>query len=306
MSKTKANKTQGAPVWRSLLYVPTHIEKFVAAAHTRSADAIILDLEDSVPLDQKDFARAQLASAAAQVAQNGADVVVRINRPLSLAARDIEEAVSAAVAALSLPKVESAGQIHLLDELVTEVEIAKGLQPGHTRFLVLIESARGLAAMPEIAQASPRVVAMTIGGEDLSTDLGIVSTDETLLLPKQQMIQACALAGIMPIGTIGSIARLDDSDAYLEMVQRSARFGYVGSSCIHPKQVAVLNQAFSPSAEEVEKATRLVEKAAEAEQAGKGAFVLDGKMVDAPIIARAKKVLARQAAIAARLARQKS
>lgn len=298
--------TTEALVWRSLLYVPTHMEKFVAKAHTRGADAIILDLEDAVPLEQKEFARSVVQDAAQQVSQNGADVVVRINRPLSLAVRDVEAAVSPIVTALSLPKVESAAQIQLLDELVSEVEIERGMPVGHTRFLVLIESALGLSLMTEIAAASPRVAAMTIGGEDLSADIGMESGEDTLFLPKQMMIQACAKAGIMPIGIIGAIANLDDGDAYLDMAKRSRRFGYVGSSCVHPKQVPILNQAFTPGDDEVDYAARVVEKAAEAEREGKGAIVLDGKMIDPPVVARAKNTLARKSAIDARAAKQAS
>jgi citrate lyase subunit beta/citryl-CoA lyase len=294
--------TAEAPVWRSLLYVPAHVEKFVAAAHSRGADAIILDLEDSVPADQKAQARALVATAAERVGRAGADVVVRINRPLSLAVQDIEAAVGPGVAALSLPKIEAAAQIRLLDEAVSEVEAARGLSPGRTRFIVLIESALGLLAMAEIARASPRVAAMTLGSEDFALDLGMESSDETMLLPKQQLIQACAAARIMPLGTIGTIARFDDAKAYLALAKRSRRFGYVGSSCIHPRQVPLLNEAFTPSLEEVAYAARVVDQAAEAERAGRGAFALDGKMIDAPIVARAQRLLAQQAAIEARAA----
>jgi citrate lyase subunit beta / citryl-CoA lyase len=282
-----------APLWRSLLYVPVHIEKFVAAASSRGADAIILDLEDSVPPDQKAHARTLVRSAAERIAREGVDVVVRINRPLALAVRDIEAAVGGAVAALSLPKIESAAHVQLLAEAVAEIEIERGLPPGHTRFIVLIESALGLAAIADIARASPRIVAMILGGEDYALDLGMEASDATLLLPKQQLIQACAMARIMPLGTMGSIARLDDSAAYLELARRSRRFGYVGSSCIHPRQVPLLNEAFAPSADELAYAARVVEQAALAERAGRGAFALDGKLVDAPIVARARRLLAR-------------
>jgi citrate lyase subunit beta/citryl-CoA lyase len=293
------------PVWRSLLYVPTHVEKFVASAATRGADAIILDLEDSVPPDQKAYARTLVQSAAERVAQGGADVVVRINRPLALAIRDIEAAVGPGVSALSLPKVESAAHVQLLDEAVAEVEAEHGLSVGRTRFIVLIESALGLSAMLEIARSSPRVVAMTLGGEDFALDLGMEACDETLLLPKQQLIQACAAARIMPLGIIGAIAGFDDSEAYLALARRSRRFGYVGSSCIHPRQVPLLNEAFTASAEETAHAARVVEQATEADRAGRGAFAVDGKMIDAPIVARARRLLARHAAIEARAAKRR-
>ena len=293
-----------APVWRSLLYVPTHVEKFVASATRHGADAIILDLEDSVPFEQKAHARTLIQSAAEQVAQAGADVVVRINRPLSLAVRDIEAAVSPAITALSLPKIEGANHVRLLDEAVSELEAARGLPVGRIRFIVLIESALGFLAMPEIASASPRVVAMTLASEDFALDLGMESSDETMLLPKQQLIQACAMAQVMPLGTMGTIAKFDDPASYLALAMRSRRFGYAGSSCIHPRQVPLLNQAFTPTEEETTHAARVLELAEEAKRAGRGAFTLDGKMIDAPVIARARRLLARKAAIEARAAKR--
>ena len=293
-----------APVWRSLLYVPTHVEKFVASATRHGADAIILDLEDSVPFEQKAHARTLIQSAAEQVAQAGADVVVRINRPLSLAVRDIEAAVSPAITALSLPKIEGANHVRLLDEAVSELEAARGLPVGRIRFIVLIESALGFLSMPEIACASPRVVAMTLASEDFALDLGMESSDETMLLPKQQLIQACAMTQVMPLGNMGTIAKFDDPASYLALAMRSRRFGYAGSSCIHPRQVPLLNQAFTPTEEETTHAARVLELAEEAKRAGRGAFTLDGKMIDAPVIARARRLLARKAAIEARAAKR--
>ncbi len=293
-----------APVWRSLLYVPTHVEKFVASAARHGADAIILDLEDSVPFEQKAHARTLVQSAAQQVAQAGADVVVRINRPLSLAVRDIESAVSPVITALSLPKIEGANHVRLLDEAVSELEAARGLPVGRIRFIVLIESALGFLSMPEIACASPRVVAMTLASEDFALDLGMESSDETMLLPKQQLIQACAMTQVMPLGIMGTIAKFDDPASYLALAMRSRRFGYAGSSCIHPRQVPLLNQAFTPTEEETAHAARVLELAEEAKRAGRGAFTLDGKMIDAPVIARARRLLARKAAIEARAAKR--
>ncbi len=123
---------------------------------------------------------------------------------------------------------------------------------------------------------------MTLGGEDFALDLGMESCDETMLLPKQQLIQACAAARIMPLGTIGAITRFDDAEAYLALP--SDRAGSVMSVRLHPsRQVLLLNEAFTPTADETAYAARVVELAAEAEQVGRGAFALDGKMIDAPI-----------------------
>lgn len=289
------------PVWRSLLYVPTHVEKFVAAAHTRGADAIILDLEDAVPPDQKALARGLVASAAARVGQGRADVLVRINGP-DLAAADIEAAVGPAVAGLYLPKVESADEVRGLDALIIAAEKRAGVAVGSTRLVALIESAAGWLRMAEIAAASPRLVGLSLGSEDFCADVGMDPSEETLLGPKQQLIITAAAAGLMAFGVVGVNTSFKDPDAYLAMARRSRSFGYAGSSAIHPSQVPLLNEAFSPSAEEIAYAERVVAGSAAADAEGRGAFALDGKMIDAPIVARARRLLATAAAIKARSA----
>jgi citrate lyase subunit beta/citryl-CoA lyase len=290
------------PVWRSLQYVPTHVEKFVAAAHTRGADALILDLEDSVPWDQKARARNLLPNAAASVGQAGADVIVRINADPALAQEDIAAAIGPKVYGLSLPKAETPDQIRRIDEAVGEAERRAGVEEGATRFILIVESAAGFLNMSAVATASPRTVAISLGAEDFALDLGMEPNDETLLAPKQQVVIVAAAAGVMPLGLVGGATGFDDPDAYLALAQRSRRFGYVGATCIHPKQVPLLNAAFAPGEAEVAHARRVVEanKAAAAE--GRGAFAVDGKMVDAPIVARAEALLARHAAIQARTA----
>src|SRR4051794_23272487 len=118
------------PLWRSLLYVPIHIDKFVAKAHLRGADCVQLDLEDSVPAAEKERARTLVNGAASRVRRGGADVVVRINRPLAMAVRDIEASVGPDVNGIAVTKVDGAGHLRLLDELVSELEQRRGLSPG--------------------------------------------------------------------------------------------------------------------------------------------------------------------------------
>src|SRR5690349_1212524 len=127
-------------VWRSLMYVPVNVEKYVDKAHTRGADVIQLDLEDSVPPAEKDRARTLIDTAAARVRRGGADVVVRINRPLSLAVRDLEHAIGRDVDGVALTKIDSASHVKLLDELVGEIEQKKGVEIGHTKFITMIET----------------------------------------------------------------------------------------------------------------------------------------------------------------------
>jgi len=288
------------PLWRSLLYVPVNVEKYVDKAHTRGADCVQLDLEDSVPEAEKEDARLLVQSAAARVRRGGAAAIVRINRPLSMAVRDIEASVNEGVNGLAITKVAGPDHIRLLDELVSELEVRRGLPLGHTRFIAMIETPTAFFEMPAIAVSSGRLVGMNIGGEDFATEVGMEPIEETLLMPKQQMILAARAAGLMPLGFIGSVASFGDWDAFRAMVRRSRRFGFMGASCIHPGQVPIVNEEFSPSPAEVALATRIVDEAAAAEASGRGSFAIEGNMIDVPVVRRAQQLLERHAVIQAR------
>ncbi len=288
------------PVWRSMLYVPVIVPRFVAGAAGRGADAIILDLEDSVPPAQKESARSLIAPAAATVASQGADVVVRVNRPWRMLVRDIEAAVGPGVAALALPKVESAEYVQAAAETVAEIEAERGLPPGHTKLLVMIETAGALFRIEAIARSHPRVVALTIGTEDLALSLGMAPEAEALLVPSQLAIIAARAAGVLPIGFLGTVAEFADLDAFRAIIRRSRRLGFAGAACVHPSQVAILNEEYAPSAAEVDQATRLVAAYDAALAARRGAVAFEGRMIDAPVVERARAVLAQNAAIRAR------
>ena len=291
------------PVWRSMLFVPVRVEKYVERAAERGADALILDLEDSVPLAEKPRGREVLQEAAATLSRNGADVVVRINRPLRLAIADIEAAVSPAVGALMLTKVESAQHVQMLAEVAEEVESQRGMTLGSTKFVALVETASGFLRMAEIARAHPRLVALSIGAEDFALSLGMLPEAEGLFFPKQQMIIAARAAGILPLGFLGTVADFRDLDAFRSTIRRSRRLGFLGASCIHPSQVAVLNEEYRPSPDEVAAAERAVAAYDAATASGIGAIEIDGKMIDVPVIERAKHVLERHRAVLAREAK---
>ena len=291
------------PVWRSLMYVPVNVEKYVDKAHTRGADVIQLDLEDSVPPAEKDRARTLVQAAAARVRRGGADVVVRINRPLSMAVRDIEEAVCPDVDGLACTKVDSASHLRLLDELVTELEEKRGLAVGHTKFIAMIETPDAFFRIHEIANACARTVACVIGGEDFALNCNMQPTGEALFYPKQHMVIAANAAGIMPLGFIDSVAGFGDWEKFRTMVRRSRDFGFMGAGCIHPGQVTIVNEEYTPRDEEVEYARKIIALDREASASGRGSFSLDGKMIDIPIIVRAQKLIARYEAIKAREAK---
>ena len=294
---------QDLPVWRSLLYVPVNVEKFVEKAHTRGADVLQLDLEDAVPPAEKEKARALVEKNAARVRRGGADVVVRINQPLSLAVRDLEHSICPDVDGIAITKADSASHVKLLDELVTGLEEKRGMKAGHTKFIVMIETADAFTRIDEIPRASPRVVAMNIGGEDFALDLNAQPDDDVLLHPKQRMIIAARAAGVMPLGFIGTVADFSDWEKFRLMVRRARRFGFDGAGCIHPGQVKIVNEEYTPSAEEVAYAQKVIQMDKEAQAAGRGSFQIDGKMIDIPVVVRAERLLRRFDAIKAREAK---
>jgi citrate lyase subunit beta/citryl-CoA lyase len=298
--------TQHLPVWRSLLFVPVTQRRFVDGAARRGADAIILDLEDSVAPSEKERARGLVPEAAAIVSRGGADVVVRINRPLRMAVRDIEAAVGPGVMALALPKTDSAEHVRLLAEIVDEVEAERGVPPGMTRLVAMVETAAALFRIAEIARAHPRLVGLNVGAEDFALSAGMLPEAEGLFMPKQLCVFAARAAGIMPMGFVGTVADFRDLDAFRETVRRSRRLGFVGASVIHPSQIQILNEEFRAGADELDHARRVVAAYDKALADGVGAVTVDGKMIDVPVVERARLLVEREAAIAAREAKMRA
>ena len=288
------------PVWRSMLFVPVTNERFVEGAPRRGADVIQLDLEDSIPADRKAEARGKVADVAARLVAQGLDVIVRVNRPWRMALADVEASVSAAVTGLNLPKVPNAAHVRAIAEILDELEAERGLPNGHTRLMVMIETAEGLLNINEIAAASPRVVGLTVGAEDLALSMGMEPVEDALYVPNVQAVAAARAAGILPIGYIGTVAQFADREAFRRTAERARALGFAGGFAIHPDQVPILNAAFSPKAEEVAAAEALIAAYEIAQREGRGAFTHKGAMVDQPVVDRARAVLNRHRAIGAR------
>jgi citrate lyase subunit beta / citryl-CoA lyase len=280
------------PRWRSILSVPVNVDRFVEGAHRRGADAIQLDLEDSIPASEKEDARLRLPGAIASVSQQGARVIVRINRPWRLAVRDLEAAVLPGVAAITLPKVESADQVQAVAETIAELESERSLPPGEIKLLLLIETPRALFRLPEIAAADARVVAMKLGSEDFALASGMLPEADGLYFPNMAVLMAARSASLLPLGFIGSIAEYNDLDGFRETIRRSRRLGFCGASVVHPRLVPILNEEFTPPPEEIEAARRIVDAYERAQEQGKGSIQVDGKMVDVPVFKRAHQTLA--------------
>jgi citrate lyase subunit beta/citryl-CoA lyase len=270
--------------WRSLLYVPVVEERFLAKAATRGADAVILDCEDSIAPARKEEARGALLAAVPRARPPKGEVLVRINRPLSLAVADIAAAVAAGADGLVLTKVMGADHVRLLAELAA---------PG-MKLVALVEGAASLPHLHAIAAAHPRLVALGIGGEDLATDLNAEATADALDLPKRMGVLAARAAGLMPLGFLGTVAGLSDPEGYRATLRRSRAIGFACASCVHPAQVAIINEEYGAGPDELARATRMVAAFEAALSQGLGAVAFEGQMIDQPVVERARALLARQ------------
>ena len=283
---------------RSLLYVPASSERFIAKAHEREADAIILDLEDAVVPAQKSAARARLATAVPSVRQRGAAVFVRINAEEELWRLDAEAAARAGVFGLLVPKSRDAGMLQHLAAMLEKLERRTGRS--QVALVPMIEDAGAVLDARAIASATPRVLGLVAGGEDLATALDAEPTLETLYLPKLLVHLAAKAAGVRSFGLLRTVADYGDLAAVEQSAREARALGFDGASCVHPSVVPILNRAFSPSGEELDRASRLIAAADEAKARGEGAFAFEGKMVDEPVVKRARALLERAGAGSAR------
>jgi citrate lyase subunit beta/citryl-CoA lyase len=280
---------------RSSLILPVNVPRFVEKAWTRGADAVVLDLEDSVPSAEKASARALVPGSLAVAGRGGAEVLVRVNNDPALLVDDIEGAVHPGLDGLSIPKAESAAQIRDIVARIERLERARGLVPGHVRLSLAIETPRGLLAVEEIARASERIATMSIGVEDYCLELGVEPSADglELLYPVARLVTVCKAVGVQPTGLVGSIAGFRDLPMFEQAAVRARQLGCEGAGCIHPDQVTVLNRVFTPDPARVEHARRVVEAFEDGVRHGTASVSLDGAMVDVPVYKRAQVVMGR-------------
>jgi citrate lyase subunit beta/citryl-CoA lyase len=291
----------GARARRSSLILPVNVPRFVEKAAFRGADAVVLDLEDSVPAAEKASARRLVREALALAGRGGAEVLVRVNNDPARLWDDVDAAVQPGLDGLALPKAEAPEQIVDLVARVERLERERGIAPGHVRLSLAIETPRGLLRAEAIAAASPRIATMGVGVEDYCLELGVEPSPDglELLYAVSRVVTIGRAAGIQPTGLLGSIASFRDLVAFEGAASRARQLGCEGAGCIHPDQVAVLNRVFSPEPARVEHARRVVEAFEEGLRRGTASVDLDGKMVDVPVYRRAEAVLARARVIEA-------
>jgi citrate lyase subunit beta/citryl-CoA lyase len=282
------------------LILPVNVRRFVEKAYDRGADAIVLDLEDSVPAQEKASARKLVRDALPLAARGGAEVLVRVNNDPALLADDIDASVHPGLDGLAIPKAECAAQIHGIVAQIERLEKSRGLPPGHLRLSLAIETPRGFLAVEEIARSSDRIATMSIGVEDYCLELGVEPSADgiELLYPVAHLVTVCKVIGVQPTGLVGSIAGFRDLAVFEQAAQRARQLGCEGAGCIHPDQVAVLNRVFTPDPAKVDYARRVVEAFEDGVRRGTASVNLDGRMVDVPVYKRAQVVLARARVVA--------
>jgi len=267
---------------RSILFVPADRPERIEKAATLTADVVVIELEDGVSPANKDLARRKAGRMIEQVDFGNKEVALRVNRISTL--HGLEDMKAMAKWArkpdlVLLPKVESAGEVRIYDDLISQMK-------AELEFMVLIESSRGILNAAKIVSASPRVSCLTLGIADLSAELGSRISWDTMYTHRASIILVSGLTGIIPIAP--PYLNIRDETGLVKECKKARDMGYTGKLCIHPSQLAPVNSAFTPSTEEVIRARRIVEAA---ETQGTGATVLDGKMLDTPVIKGAQRIV---------------
>ena len=282
-----------ADSWRSVLFVPALAAGLIERAQARGADALQLDLEDAIPADRKAQAREAVPAALAHLSGGPADLLVRINRPWRDAVHDLECCVRPGLAAVTLPKTGGPGDLAVVAEVLDSLERERGIAAGSVGIVAQVEDAAGLLAMERAGRFTPRLVALTLGPEDFALDLCVEPTAANLVEPLRRCVLVARAAGAVPLGFARTIGDYADLDALGQSIADARAMGLQGAFCVHPKQVAVLNEGFRPPAGAVERAGAVVRCFEDAQAAGLAVASLDGQMIDKPVYDRGRLVLSR-------------
>jgi len=285
------NRIDGRPR-RSLLYIPGNNPGMIQNCAIYGSDGVLLDLEDSISVTEKDAARKLVKHALRTLNFGTVERVVRINgRDTPFFERDLGEIIPARPDAVRIPKIDSPDDVRAADDIITRLEEENGMERGSVRIHAMLETARAIVNASAIASSSPRILGLTIGGQDLAADLGIKITREGLemLYARSAVVLAAKAAGLLAFDTV--YTDIEDLEGLREQAAMSVALGFSGKAAIHPSQIAVIHEAFRPEEKDVRKAERIVRGAREAEERGLGVVAVDGRMVDAPVVAQAQRTL---------------
>ena len=276
---------------RTMMFVPGNNPGMMADAYIYGPDSIMLDLEDSVTMAEKDTARLLVHNALKTIDYGATEMVVRIN-PLNTpyGKKDIEAVVKAGVHVIRMPKTETAEEVIEVEREIEKVEKEIGCL-GRTQIMAAIESALGVVNAYAIATASKRMMGIALGAEDYSANLKTQRTPEgsELLLARETIVVAARAAGIDALDTVYS--NLNDMETFRKEVETIKKLGFDGKSIINPRQIEVVNEVFAPKEKEIQKSLTILAAIKEAEKKGSGVIAVNGKMVDRPVVIRAQRTI---------------
>lgn len=284
---------------RSMMFVPGNNPGMLQNAGIYGADSLIFDLEDSVAITEKDSAR-ELVFQAIRTVRYPAEIAIRINHIRTPFGRlDLAKILAAQPDLIRLPMTESAAEIQTVDEIITEAEARHGFPAGGIRMMAAVETAKGLLKAYEIASASPRMVALAIGGEDFVADLHTSRSKQgrELFVARSEIVLAARAAGINAIDTVFS--DVNDTEGFILETTAIKEMGFDGKSVVNPRQIQLVHDIFTPTGKEIDHANRVLAAYAEAMAKKSGVISLNGKMIDLPIVARAERTLAYAQAVGA-------
>lgn len=274
-----------------MMFVPGNNPAMMADAHIYGPDSIMLDLEDSVTMAEKDTARLLVHNALKNIDYGDTEMVVRIN-PLNTpyGKKDIEAVVKAGVHVIRMPKTETAEEVIEVEREIEKVEREIGAM-GRTKIMAAIESTLGIVNAYAIATASPRMMGIALGAEDYSANLKTQRTPggDELRLARETIVVAARAAGIDALDTVYS--NLNDMETFRKEVEFIKTLGFDGKSIINPRQIEVVNDVFAPKEKEIEKSRTILDAIKEAEKKGSGVIAVNGKMVDRPVVLRAQRTI---------------
>ena len=279
---------------RALLYMPGDDRRKIEKSVTLEVDSICIDMEDGVAINKKAEARAVIAQAMKELDFGNSERCIRINSIGSgLEKRDLAAALATRPDSIVVPKIETAEQVKWVSDHIETYELSSNSKIGSVRLLVGVETAKGIMNLREIAEADKRLEAIIFGGEDFAASIGAVRTKSAieLLYARQATVTACAANDLQAIDIV--FIDFKDNEGLRVEAEQGAGFGFSGKQVIHPNQVPVAQEAFTPSNAAIEYAKRIVESFESSQKEGKGAYALDGKMIDMPLLKNAQKVLER-------------
>ena len=279
---------------RALLYMPGDDRRKIEKSTTLGVDCICMDMEDGVAANKKAEARAGIAQAMKELDFGKSERCIRINSVGSgIEKYDLAAALAANPDSIVVPKVESAEQVKWVSDHIETYELSSNRNIGGIRLLVGVETAKGIMNLKEIAEADKRLEAIIFGGEDFAASIGAVRTKVAteLLYARQAVITACAANDLQAIDIV--FIDFKDPEGLRLEAEQGAGFGFSGKQIIHPNQVSAVQEAFTPSDSAIEYAQRIVESFESSQKEGRGAYALDGKMIDMPLLKNAQKVLDR-------------